>query len=76
MKVKTSVTLSKDVLLEIDRLAGRNQSRSAVIEQAVRALIAAKARRERYEREIEIINKHADELNREAADALSYQIDL
>jgi len=26
--------------------------------------------------EIELINRHADELNREALDALSYQVDL
>jgi hypothetical protein len=34
MKEKTSITLSRDVLKDIDRLAGSKYSRSAVIEWA------------------------------------------
>jgi len=33
-------------------------------------------KRQQDARDLEIINKHADSLNREAADVLAYQVDL
>jgi metal-responsive CopG/Arc/MetJ family transcriptional regulator len=36
MKVKTSVTLSRDVLKQVDRLRATYGSRSAIVERAVR----------------------------------------
>ena len=36
MKEKTSITLSSDILVKVDRMAGSKLSRSAVIEQALR----------------------------------------
>lgn len=76
MKVKTSVTLSEELLAEVDRIAGPAKNRSAVIESAVREFVAARARRLRDRRDREILNKHAGRLNREAADVLSYQVDV
>jgi metal-responsive CopG/Arc/MetJ family transcriptional regulator len=76
MKVKTSVSLSRQTLSAIDRLAGRSRSRSAVIEWAIRALVEGEERRLRDEREIALINAHADKINREALSALEDQIDL
>lgn len=76
MRVKTSVSLSKETLKAIDRLAGKSRSRSAVIEWALREVIEREKRRLRDEREITRINKHADRLNREALDALKDQVDL
>lgn len=76
MRVKTSVSLSKETLKAIDRLAGKSRSRSAVIEWALREVIEREKRRLRDEREIARINKHADRLNREALDALKDQVDL
>ncbi len=76
MKIKTSVTLSEELLEEIDRLAGASKNRSAVIERAVRVLIALETRRRRDARDLAILNKQADHLNREALDALSYQVDV
>ncbi len=40
MKIKTSVTLSEDVVAAIDAIAGERNNRSEFIETAVRAYIA------------------------------------
>jgi len=76
MKEKTSVTLSSDVLTGIDRLAGRKQSRSAFIEDVLRQYLRERARAQRDARDIEIINRHAQELNRDALDGLEDQAPL
>ena len=73
MKEKTSVTLSPDVLTGIDRLAGSKRSRSALIDEVLRQYLRERARAQRDARDIELINRHADELNAEAEDVLSYQ---
>ena len=44
MKEKTSITLSHDVLIRIDRLAGSKQSRSAFIEHVLRTYLQKQAR--------------------------------
>ena len=75
MKIKTSITLSQDLIEAVDRLAGRGMNRSAVIEQAVRYFVAGRAQRMRNARDLEILDKHAVRLNREASDVLSYQVD-
>jgi metal-responsive CopG/Arc/MetJ family transcriptional regulator len=75
MKVKTSITLSEDLLRVIDRRAGRS-SRSEFIERALRAFIAHIIRNEQDARDVEIINERADYLNQEAADVLGYQVKL
>jgi metal-responsive CopG/Arc/MetJ family transcriptional regulator len=76
MKVKTSVTLSEDVLKAIDQLPGGKTNRSAVIERAVREHVLAHAKRVRDERDLRIYEEHQDELNREAMDALGFQVPL
>jgi len=76
MRVKTSVSLSKETLKAIDRLAGKSRSRSAVIEWALREVIEREKRRLRDEREITLLNKHAARLNRDALAALKDQVDL
>jgi metal-responsive CopG/Arc/MetJ family transcriptional regulator len=73
MKEKTSVTLSKAVLSGIDRLAGSKHSRSAFIESVLQQYLKERARAQRDAREIELINRHADELNAEVEDVLRYQ---
>jgi metal-responsive CopG/Arc/MetJ family transcriptional regulator len=72
MKVKTSVTLSEDLLEAVDALA-RSSSRSEVIEHAVRDYLAARARAARDARDLEIMNRLADAYNTETADLLTYQ---
>jgi metal-responsive CopG/Arc/MetJ family transcriptional regulator len=76
MKEKTSVTLSREVLTGIDRLAGSKQSRSAFIEAVLAQYLRDRARAERGARDLAIINRNAEQLNREALDALEYQAPL
>lgn len=76
MKEKTSITLSREVLRGIDRMAGSRQSRSAFIESVLAEYLRARARAARDDRDAEIINRNAEKLNREALDALEYQVPL
>ena len=73
MKEKTSVTLSTDVLAEIDRLAGAKYSRSALIERVLRRYIRSRAQAEIQARDLERLNRAAERLNSEATDVLEYQ---
>jgi predicted transcriptional regulator len=73
MKAKTSITLSSDLIAAVDELAGRHSSRSAVIERALRAFFRARERATRNARDLATLNRHAAELNAEAADALAAQ---
>ena len=76
MKVKTSITLSEDLLKAIDEHTGEYKNRSEFIENAIRAFIVQLIRGHQDARDLEIINQRADHLNREAADVLTYQVDL
>jgi metal-responsive CopG/Arc/MetJ family transcriptional regulator len=73
MKEKTSVTLSPEVLAGIDRLAGSRLSRSAFIEDVLRRYLKEEARARRNAREIQLLNRAADELGAEILDTLDYQ---
>ena len=73
MKQKTSVTLSKEVLEDVDRLAGSKYSRSAFIERVLRKYLRERAKAAAQARDLEHINAAADRLNLEAADVLDYQ---
>jgi metal-responsive CopG/Arc/MetJ family transcriptional regulator len=74
MKEKTSVTLSKEVLAGVDRAAGSKQSRSAFIEAVLSQYLRRRARAQIEARDLELLNKAADELREEIEDVLSYQI--
>jgi metal-responsive CopG/Arc/MetJ family transcriptional regulator len=76
MKVKTSITLSEDLLKAIDEYTGEYKNRSKFIEDAVRAFIIQLIRRRQDARDLEIINQRANYLNQEATNVLSYQVDL
>lgn len=73
MKEKTSITLSREVMAGVDRLAGSKHSRSAVIERILRRFLRDRARADLQARDLERINRSAEQLNREAADVLDYQ---
>lgn len=73
MKVKTSITLSEDVVEAVDELAGESSNRSGFIETALRSYIAQKKRDEQNSRDLEIINRRHARLNREAEDVLGFQ---
>ena len=77
MKVKTSITVSKELLDIIDVLARQAQrNRSDFIETALRIFIQQLEREEQNAKDLGIINRRADYLNREAAEVLTYQVPL
>ncbi len=73
MKIKTSVSLSEELLQAVDAQPG---SRSEFLEAAAWAYLARKTREERYRREVALLNENADWLNAETADAMAYQAEL
>lgn len=75
MKEKTSITLSREVLTGIDKIAGQN-SRSAVIEAILREHLIAKEKAAIEARDLKILNRAADRLNKEAEEFMSYQADI
>ena len=72
MKVKTSITLSDDLLAAIDRVAGAT-SRSAFIESILRRHLRARSRAAGQQRDLERLNAAADRLNAEMAEVLELQ---
>ncbi|HTS65190.1 MAG TPA: hypothetical protein VMH28_24375 [Candidatus Acidoferrales bacterium] len=59
-----------ELLRRLDRL---ERNRSAILERAALAYLAQLDRQTRNRRDVEIISRHADRLNREAIDTLEYQ---
>lgn len=74
MKVKTSITLSEDLLEAIDQRSSQYKNRSDFIEAALRAYIEKIVREEQDAKDLAILNSQADRLNEEAADVLTYQV--
>lgn len=73
MKVKTSITLSEDLIETVDRLAGQSSNRSEFIETALRSYLAQQRRDEQNSRDLEIINRRHTRLNKEAKDVIAFQ---
>jgi metal-responsive CopG/Arc/MetJ family transcriptional regulator len=76
MKTKTSITLTGTLLREIDERSTKFRSRSEFIEAAVGHFLAYLERQEAERRDLEIINRRADALNKEAEDVLFYQVPI
>lgn len=76
MKVRTHITISENLLKEIDELNDHARNRSIFIEEAIEAYLALKRRMNRDQRDLELINRSARELKQEAEDVLSYQVDI
>ena len=76
MKVRTHITLPESLLKEIDELNDHARNRSMFIEEAIKAYVALRRRMIRDQRDLELLNRSARELNREAEDVLSYQVDI
>ncbi|HYL35023.1 MAG TPA: hypothetical protein VEV17_03810 [Bryobacteraceae bacterium] len=70
MKVKTSVTLARELLDEIDRA---DSNRSSFLERAARQYLDQIHKRRRAARDTAILNAHAKRLNAEALDVMEYQ---
>ena len=73
MKVKTSITISKSLIKEIDSAISKAGNRSLFIETAIKNYLNHRKCVSRSRNDIEIINNSIDELNKEAEDTLSYQ---
>jgi predicted transcriptional regulator len=76
MKVKTSVTLSAATIQAIDELAGPGITRSGIIEQAVMEFVQRRHRQLREQKDLEILNRCAEQLNREVEDILAFQVEI
>lgn len=73
MKINISVSLSKDLLQEIKQRSKNYINRSAFIESAINYYLKEIRNSEKNNNDLDIINKHARRLNKEALDVLSYQ---
>ena len=76
MKVKTSITLSEDLLKVIDKRSKQYKNRSEFIENALRIYINHLNQEERNKKDLQLINQNAERLNEEAFDVLEYQVKL
>jgi metal-responsive CopG/Arc/MetJ family transcriptional regulator len=74
MKIKTSITITDTVLIEVDKVS--NGNRSDFIEKAIIEHIANARRRVRDKKDVLKINKAVHLLNSEAKDVLDYQVAL
>ena len=70
VRVKTSITLPKQLLSRLDRV---DKNRSALLERAAIAYLTQLERQARDRKDIQIINRNAERLNCEAMDTLEYQ---
>lgn len=73
MRIKTSVSLSTEILDQVSAYAADGE-RSEFIEKALQRYIAYLKRLERNERDLNTINAAANYLNNEAKDVLAYQV--
>ena len=73
MKVKTSITISEDILIAMDRIIQNKTNRSRFIELALRNYIQQQYRLQRDITDSEILNKNSKKFNSEAEDTLEYQ---
>jgi metal-responsive CopG/Arc/MetJ family transcriptional regulator len=78
-KVKTTITLPKDLLNEVDIFAKDFRNRSEFVEKALRDLVERKKLQKKpkltREEEIAILNRIADEQQEEILETLEYQTD-
>lgn len=76
MKMKTSITLSEDILGSLEEVAKDYKNRSKVIEEALREFLQRRVRDLRDDKDLKILNRKSEDLNEEAEDVLSYQAEL
>ncbi len=70
---KISVTLPQDLLKSVDEIVGKTRKRSKIIEKALRDFVAKETPKELNQRDIEIINKNADLINKQVEETLEFQ---
>ncbi len=75
MKVKTSISLSEEIVALIDEHSEGEKNRSAFIERAIRTYLEVIGRKRRDQEDLASINRLSEKLNREALDVLEYQLE-
>jgi hypothetical protein len=70
VRIKTSITHPEELIRRLGRL---DVNRSALLERAAVAYLTDLERQKRDRKDVEIINRNAARLNREAKDTLEYQ---
>jgi metal-responsive CopG/Arc/MetJ family transcriptional regulator len=70
MIIQAQLFLPDELFNELERRAPQPENRSTLIAEALRYFFAT----HKESNELEQINQHATELNREAEDVLSYQV--
>lgn len=76
MEIQTFVLLSGNLLSTVEQLSEKDKTLSDFVETALRFYIEKLKRFDGTDKDIEIINKNSDYLNRETQDALQYQFEL
>lgn len=74
-KIKTSVVLPKKLLVRVDKIKSKKQSRSKLIENLLNDFVAKEKHKELNKRDMKIINRNADKINKETLETLEYQVD-
>jgi metal-responsive CopG/Arc/MetJ family transcriptional regulator len=73
MKTKITITLSEELLARIDRIIEGRTNRSTFVKMAIHHFLNLMEREQRDRADLAIINQHAEMLNRETSEVLSYQ---
>jgi metal-responsive CopG/Arc/MetJ family transcriptional regulator len=73
MKIKTSITLSNEIMTQLDTMIS-DGNRSDFIEKALWKYIELEQREKRNQNDLYIINNESLHLNKEAKDVLLYQV--
>ena len=71
---KVEVELPDELLARIDEIAAGKVERSEVVERAIRAFLVQPQHGDPGARDLEIIDRYADELNHEAEEVLAFQV--
>ncbi len=74
MKVKTSITLSANLLHAMEQVSAPYKNRSEFLEAAAWRLLAQLKREAQNAKDLAILNRRAARLNKEAEDVLAYQV--
>lgn len=76
MKSKTSITLSQELLRQINDLIKDSGNRSSFIEKAIWKYLESIKKDIRDKKDLQILNRRAAHLNKEAKEVLRFQVDL
>jgi len=76
MKIKTSITLSKELIDTLAVLYRKETNRSELIERIIWEYLKYYKQLKRDAQDARILNEKADKINKEAMDVLSYQVEI